>query len=129
MKRYFIHNGKKKLGPYEVPELQSMHIKADYVVWDPATAHWTKACEVSELQVLFLNQTTTLPEEISIPQQVEISHHLEEVYPSQELVEVISHEPPKIKPKKEKRKLSVIGWVIISAMVILILIAVYVFFI
>ena len=129
MKRYFIHSGKKKLGPYEVPELQSMHIKTDYAVWDPAAALWTKAGEVSELQVLFSSQTIILPEEISIPQQVEISHRLEEVNISQELEVVIRHDLPKIKPKKEKRKLSVIGWVIISAMVILILIAVYVFFI
>ena len=76
MKRYFIHNGKKKLGPYEVPELQSMHIKTDYAVWDPATALWTKAGEVSELQVLFSSQTIILPEEISIPQQVSISLQL-----------------------------------------------------
>ena len=128
MKRYFIHNGKKKLGPYEVPELQSMHIKTDYAVWDPATALYTKAGEVSELQVLFSSQTATLPVEISVPQQVEISHRLEEVNISQELEVVIRHDLPKIKPKKEKRKLSVIGWIIVSAFAILLLIAVYMFF-
>ena len=53
MHRYFIQTGKKKSGPYEVAELQSMQIKKDYAVWDPATSHWSKVGDVSELQVLF----------------------------------------------------------------------------
>lgn len=128
MHRYFIQTGKKKSGPYEVAELQSMQIKKDYAVWDPATSHWSKVGDVSELQVLFSNQTPTAPEEISIPQRVEISPQLEEVHPSQEVVEVKNYEPENILPKKEKRKLSLMGWIIILAFGIILLIAVYVFF-
>lgn len=125
MHRYFIHTGKKKLGPYDVAELQSMHIKPDYTVWDPATAHWSKAGDVMELQELFSNQITSIPEEISIPEQVEIIHHLEETNSSQELVAEMSNEPQQIIAKKQKRKLSLIGWVLILVVIILILIAVY----
>lgn len=128
MKRFFIITSSRKTGPFEVSELQSMHIEKDYTVWDPATAHWSNAGEVIELQELFSNQIISLPEEMSIPEQVEISHHLEEVNSSQELVEEMRNEPQPIIAKKEKRKLSVLGWVMISVFVILVLSAVYFFY-
>lgn len=57
MKPFYIHDGKKQLGPYNLQELKSQSITLDTLVWQPGMADWTKAGDVEALGILFNYQS------------------------------------------------------------------------
>jgi hypothetical protein len=61
MKKYFYIKDEKELGPFELEELKSEHIKRDTLVWFQGIKDWTKASDVSELDELFIYLPPPLP--------------------------------------------------------------------
>lgn len=53
MKRYYLHNGTDKEGPFEKEELRAKVIKPNTPVWTEGMNDWTEASKVDDLRDLF----------------------------------------------------------------------------
>jgi len=54
MKKYYLHNGKKQIGPFNISELKGKGIKLETEIWFEGIVDWTKAGDIDELKSLFL---------------------------------------------------------------------------
>ena len=50
MKKYYIHDGKDQLGPFDISELHEKGISADTPIWHEGLPEWGKAREIEEVR-------------------------------------------------------------------------------
>lgn len=53
MKKYYTHDGAQQLGPFSIPELQSLHLQPESYVWHEGLDDWQLASSVEELKSIF----------------------------------------------------------------------------
>jgi hypothetical protein len=53
MKRYFIKDGQKEIGPFTKEQLKSQTIEKETLIWHAAFRKWTPASDVIELKEIF----------------------------------------------------------------------------
>jgi hypothetical protein len=53
MKKYYLHNGKEKEGPFDLETLKHKNLANDTPIWYEGLADWTIAENVYELKDLF----------------------------------------------------------------------------
>jgi GYF domain 2 len=53
MKKYFIHDGNKEVGPFSLNELKEKKIAVDTPIWYEGTENWLIAKDIEELSDLF----------------------------------------------------------------------------
>ncbi len=69
MKKYYLHDGKENIGPFDLDELKSKGIKKDTIVWCEGMQDWTSAGVIDELKniVLVTPPPITKKAEINLP--------------------------------------------------------------
>ncbi len=53
MKKYYLHDGSKQLGPFSFDELKNFSIAKQTPIWYEGLSDWTSAANVEELSLLF----------------------------------------------------------------------------
>ena len=73
MTQYFIHDGQKEKGPFDLEQLKAQSLTKDTPIWYEGLEQWTTAGNVEQLKELFSSRTTppTLQELVK-----KLSHHL-----------------------------------------------------
>lgn len=61
MSKYYIHDGQKEKGPFDLEQLKTEKITKDTPVWYEGLEKWISAGEVEELKVLFVLKVTPPP--------------------------------------------------------------------
>ena len=62
MKKYFLHDGEKNIGPFTFNELKDKKITKETPIWDEGLEDWTTAGEVENLNSIFLLKPPTIPQ-------------------------------------------------------------------
>jgi hypothetical protein len=55
MKKYYIQEGKKKLGPFDLNELEELQIHSNTIIWFKGLKNWTQASKIDELKNILEN--------------------------------------------------------------------------
>jgi hypothetical protein len=61
MKKYFLHDGEKNIGPFTINELKDKKITKETPIWYEGLEDWTTAGEVEDLNSIFLLNSPTIP--------------------------------------------------------------------
>jgi len=69
MRKYFIHDGHAKKGPFNLEELKSLQLKKGTLVWHEGLKEWAKAADVEELNDYFIEKIIPPP----LPKTYEIN--------------------------------------------------------
>lgn len=56
MEQYFIMQGNREQGPFDLEELALKKLKEDTLVWYRGLKKWSRACEIDELKILFISK-------------------------------------------------------------------------
>ena len=56
MKKYYLHQSTKKLGPFDIEDLQNWNLTKDTKVWHEGLEGWTRLEKIDELKKLLKNQ-------------------------------------------------------------------------
>lgn len=90
MRKYFIHDGHEKKGPFNLEELKGLQLKKEMLVWHEGLTEWIKAGDVEDLNDYFAEKIIPPP----LPKTFEINTLLrDKVLSSFEEAAETYHEP------------------------------------
>ncbi len=69
MRKYFIHDGQIKKGPFNLEELKGLQLKKGTLVWYDGLKEWAKAADLEDLKDYFIEKTNPPP----LPKTFEIN--------------------------------------------------------
>ena len=61
MRQYYIYDGQKKKGPFDLEQLKSQSLSKETPVWYEGLENWAMAGNIDELQELFIRKKTPPP--------------------------------------------------------------------
>ena len=69
MRKYFIHDGHEKKGPFNSEELKGLKLKKEMLVWHDGLTEWMKAGDIEDLNDYFVEKKIPPP----LPKTFEIN--------------------------------------------------------
>lgn len=61
MRQYYVHNGLKEIGPFDIENLKQQDLKKDTPIWYEGIDAWTNAIDIEELKSLFIGHSKPPP--------------------------------------------------------------------
>ena len=85
MKKYFLHDGSKQAGPFDIEELKAKNLNRDTPIWFEGLSEWTTIGNIEELKDIISATPPPFAAKITPPkpeQSVYSSSSYEEAYPA-----------------------------------------------